>query len=266
MSSITILGSNGLIGRKLLPLLLRHRQGARTAGRSGADAYFDWSDPNTFRSALSGSEALYLVPPAMVASPAPLAEQLLDIARKVGIHRVVAISSLGVTFPTEPQGSGRHEFEDVIRASGIDWSILRPSGFMQNFSEGFMLPAIRQANVIASAAGSGTVSMVDAGDIAAVAAAALTQDGLSGRTFEITGPEALGFSEIADMISTAAGRTIPYQAVEEQKMAQMMEGAGVPSDYAAMLLRDQKAIRAGHAAVVTTTVRDVTGREPKPFA
>ena len=266
MSLTIVLGANGLVGRKLLPLLRTPGVEAKSAGRSGADICFDWSDPGTFRAALTGAQALYLVPPTMVASPAPQVERLLAVAREVGVRRVVAISSLGVTFPTEPEGSGRHAFEKVVRASGIEWAVLRPSGFMQNFSEGFMLPAIRQAGVIASAAGKGAVAMVDSGDIASVAAAALTHPDLSNNTFEITGPEAIGFAQIAEMISAAAGRTIAYQPVEDQQMAQMMEAAGVPADYAALLLGDQKAIREGHAAVVTTTVHDITGQYPVQFA
>lgn len=266
MSLTIVLGANGLVGRKLLPLLRAAGVEAKSAGRSGTDRHFDWSDPSTFRAALTGAQALYLVPPAMIAFPAPQAGRLLAVAHEVGVRRVVAVSSLGVTFPTEPEGSGRHAFEKVVRASGIEWAVLRPSGFMQNFSEGFMLPAIRQAAVIVSAAGDGTVAMVDSGDIASIAAAALTRAELSERILEITGPEAIGFTQIAEMISAAAGRIVAYQAVGEPQMAQMMGAVGVPSDYAAILLGDQKAIRDGHAAVVTTTVRDVTGRNPVRFA
>jgi uncharacterized protein YbjT (DUF2867 family) len=265
MASITVLGPNGLVGRRLLPLLEEAGISAKSAGRSNSDAFFDWSDPTTFRSALADTSALYLVPPAMVASPAPQVERLLGIAKDVGIRRVVAVSSLGITFPTEPEGSGRHQFEDVVRRSGIEWSILRPSGFMQNFSEGFMLPAIQRAGAVPSAAGFGKVAMVDTGDIASVAMAALTRGDLPGRTLAITGPTPLDFAEMIELISTAAGRRIAYHAVEEPQMAQMMNAAGVPRDYASMLLRDQQAIRTGHAAVTTTTVRDVTGREPKSF-
>ena len=265
MTSITVIGPNGLVGRRLLPLLRKAGINARSAGRSNSDVCFDWSDPRTFRSALSGTHVLYLVPPAMDAAPAPQVEQLLEVARETEIRRVVVVSSLGVTFPTEPEGSERHQLEDVVRRSGIEWSILRPSGFMQNFSEGFMLPAIRHAGVVLSAAGSGKVAMVDSGDIASVTLAALTRDDLVGRTLEITGSTAMDFAEMIEMISAAARRPVVYQPVEEEQMAQMMHAAGIARDYASMLLRDQQAIRAGHAASVTTTVPDITGREPKPF-
>lgn len=99
MASITVLGPNGLVGRRLLPLLQEAGISAKSAGRSNSDAFFDWSDPTTFRSALADTSALYLVPPAMVASPAPQVERLLGIAKDIGIRRVVAVSSLGITFP-----------------------------------------------------------------------------------------------------------------------------------------------------------------------
>jgi len=265
MASITVLGPNGLVGRRLLPLLRKAGINTRSAGRSNSDTFFDWSDPKTFKSALLGTDALYLVPPALVAFPAAQVDQLLGVARANGIRRVVVVSSLGITLPTEPEGSGRHQFEDVVRRSGIAWSILRPSGFMQNLSEGFMLPAIQHAGVVPSAAGLGKVAMVDCGDIANVAMAALTRDDLLGRTLEITGPAAMNFAEMIEMISNEAGRPIAYQHVEEQQMAQMMEAAGIPQEYASMLLRDQRAIRTGHGAVTTTTVLQVTGREPKSF-
>jgi uncharacterized protein YbjT (DUF2867 family) len=109
MTSITVIGPNGLVGRRLLALLRKAGINARSAGRSNSDVCFDWSDPNTFRSALSGTHALYLVPPAMVADSAPQVEQLLEVARGTGTRRVVVVSSLGVTFPTEPEGSERHQ-------------------------------------------------------------------------------------------------------------------------------------------------------------
>jgi uncharacterized protein YbjT (DUF2867 family) len=86
---------------------------------------------------------------------------------------------------------------------------------MQNFSEGFMLPAIRHAGVVPSVAGSGKVAMVNSGDIASIAMAALTRDDLVGRDLAITGPTAMDFAEMIEMISAAAGRPIVYQPVEE---------------------------------------------------
>ena len=265
MSNITVLSPNGLIGRRLVPLLRQASVNTRCASRTHGEVFFDWNDPSTFRQSLEGSDAVYLVPPPMVASPSKVVAQLLRVAVDIGIRRVVAVSSLGVTFPYEPETSGRLQFEDVVRTSGIAWSILRPSGFMQNFSEGFMLPGIRHAKSIASIAGDGKVAMVDCSDVAAVAMAALTRDDQLGRTLEITGPAPIGFAEVAEIISAVSGHSIVYHPVEKERMAQMMRGAGVPPDYASILLRDQEAIRNGHAAAVSTTVHDVTGRSANSF-
>ena len=260
-----VLGGNGLIGRKLLPLLRGAGVQVKSAGRSAAEIRFNWNDQSTFRPALSGARSLYLVPPAMLARPAPAVTELLEAAKDAGIARVVAVSSLGVTFPTEPSGSGRLEYEAVVRASGLDWSILRPSGFMQNFSEGFMLPTIRNAGVVTSAAGFGKVAMVDTADIASVAFALLTRDDYIAKVLELTGPQTHDFVEMAAIISAASRRAIRYQPVEEPQMEQMMRAAGIPADYASILLDDQRAIREGSAAVVTSDVRDIVDREPTRF-
>ncbi|MDB5430993.1 MAG: NmrA family protein [Caulobacter sp.] len=261
----TILGFNGLIGRKLLPLLREGGVSTRTVGRSGGDIPFDWDDAGTFKAALAGSISLYLVPPAMVADPAPQVEHLLRVAREVGVARVVVVSSLGLSFPTEPPGSERHRYEDVVKASGLPWSIVRPSGFMQNFSEGFMTPGIKHAGMIFSAAGAGAVAMVDSNDIAAAVLALLTQPDQTGKTFELTGPQAHTFAEMAAMISAVAGRPIGYQAISIDQMRQRMHEAGVTTDYADILLRDQRAISEGAAAKITTDIRELTGRPPTSF-
>jgi uncharacterized protein YbjT (DUF2867 family) len=175
------------------------------------------------------------------------------------------VSSLGLSFPTEPPGSERHRYEDVVKASGLPWSIVRPSGFMQNFSEGFMTPGIKHAGMIFSAAGSGAVAMVDSNDIAAAVLALLTQPDQTDKTFELTGPQAHTFAEMAAMISAAAGRSIGYQAISIDQMRQRMHEAGVTPDYADILLRDQSAISEGAAAKVTTDIWELTGRGPMSF-
>jgi len=115
MEQIIVLGANGIVGRKLVQNLRAKGLSFRTAGRTSANVYFDWDDARTYHRALEGGHSLYLVPPALVAYPAPKVERLLEIAKNIGIRRVVAVSSLGVAFPTEEPGSGRHHYEEVVR-------------------------------------------------------------------------------------------------------------------------------------------------------
>jgi uncharacterized protein YbjT (DUF2867 family) len=175
------------------------------------------------------------------------------------------VSSLLVEFPNTPPDSGRHRLEQQVRDSGLEWTILRPGFISQNFSEGFLLPGILQAGTVASAAGDGKVAAVDADDIAAVAAVALTEPGHAGATYPLTGPEALTFDEAAAVISQAAGRPVRHQPIPAAELTAILSRAGVPADYAASIVLSQVAIAEGHGAVVTGTVREVAARQPVRF-
>ena len=265
--SVLVTGATGKTGRRLVPSLLDVGVTVRAASRrpDASHTRFDWERPETHDAALDGVDAVYLVPPDFVEDPSGVVGPFLDRAREAGVRRVVLLSSLGATFPDEPPDSGRRRLEDGVRESGLGWTMLRPSGFFQNFSEGFLLPGILQAGAVMSATGRGAVSMVDAGDIAAVAAAALIDDEHDGAEYAVTGPEALTFDEAARIVSDVAGRPVAHRAVPSAAFADVLAGSGVPPDYLAMLIRDQEAIRAGYAAAVTGVVHDVTGRPARAF-
>lgn len=136
-----VLGATGKIGRRLVPILKRERGAeVRPTSRSGDDGYalFDWHKPQTWHAAVAKADSVFLIGPEMVEDPSDQIGAFLSLAGKEGVEKVVAVSSLGVTFPTEPANSGRLKVEAVIKASGLNWTILRPGGFHQNFSEGFL--------------------------------------------------------------------------------------------------------------------------------
>lgn len=263
-STILVLGATGKTGQRLVPLLAGHD--LRLASRSSAPdtVRFDWTDDTTHQAALAGAESIYLIPPD-VADPTSMTGPFLERARRAGVHRVVLLSSLGVTFPEEPSNSGRTMLEKQVIDAVPEWTILRPSGFDQNFSEGFLLPGILHANAVISSTADGKAGWVDAGDIAAVAEAALTGDDLLGQTLAITGPRALDFSEIARILTEIIGREIAYQQVNEAAFREILMGAGASAEYAEIPVRDQRAIREGYGAHLSDTVADVTGRPPVSF-
>src|SRR4051812_36212722 len=169
--SILVIGASGMTGRRLVRHLgASARPTRRTAG--AGHVRFVWEDRTTHGPALADVDAVYLVPPAFVADPAPLVAPFLVAARAAGVRRAVLCSSLGVTLAGEPEHSGRRTLEHAVMDSGLDWTMLRPGGFAQNFTEGFLAPGVAQGAVV-SATGTGAVAFVDADDIAAVAAAAL---------------------------------------------------------------------------------------------
>jgi uncharacterized protein YbjT (DUF2867 family) len=267
IKTVLVIGATGKTGRRLVPLLADHGVSVRAASRQpGAGRTpFEWQRSETHAPALAGANAVYLVAPDMMEDPTPLTGPFLERARQAGIERIVALSSLGVEFPAEPEASGRLRLERQVMASGMAWTILRASGFHQNFSEGFLLPPIVEADMVATATGDGKAAFVDAGDIAAVAAAALTEDGHDGAVYAVTGAEALSFAEAAAIIGRVAGRTIAHRAVGSADFLAMLRGAGLPEEYAAMLVRDQEAIRDGYGARTTDTVAELTGQPATSF-
>lgn len=267
-NTVLVTGATGTTGRRLVPMLRDRGVTVRATSRNGvvSGVAFDWHDAATHAPALAGVDAIYLIPPPMVEDPTPVVAPFLAQAVTAGAKQVVLLSSMGAAFLDEPADSGRRKLEAAVRDSGLQWTILRPSGFMQNFSEGFLVPAVRHG-AIPNPAGNGKVAMIDAEDIARVAAAALTDSAAhAGQTWNLTGPELLDFEALAGEIARAAQRPVIAMPMTPEQFLGMVEQAGVPADYAAMLLRDQLAIRDGAAAIVADTVLRVAGRHPTDFA
>jgi uncharacterized protein YbjT (DUF2867 family) len=266
--SVLVLGATGKSGRRLVPLLSEQGAKVRAASRRGlaGTTYFDWRKPETYDAALAGVDAIYLTPPELVVDPTGFTGPFLARAAEAGERQVVVVTSMGVEFPNEGPGTGRYELEQQVMASGLDWTILRPSGFNQNFSEDFFLPGILHADAIATATGDGAVGFVDAEDIAAVAAAALTEDGHAGAVYTVTGPEAMTFAEATEIVGRAAGRPIGHRKITAEEFTQILVGAGLSPDYAAIVVGNQVAISAGLGSATTDTVERITGRPALRFS
>lgn len=266
-ATVLVLGATGKTGRRLVPLLADRGVAVRAASRHPrADGtMFDWDRSETYGPALAGVDAVYLIPPELVEDPTDVTGPFLEAAGQAGATRLVVLSSLGAHLDGDASATGRRNLERQIMASQLEWTILRPAAFNQNFSEGLFLPGILQAGEIVSATGDGAVGFVDAEDIAAVAAAALVEDGHAGAEYVLTGPEALSFAEAAKVISEVAGRSVVHRDVPAEEMAQILHHAGVPGDYAAMLLGDMQAIREGRSAHVADSVDKVAGRPATSF-
>jgi uncharacterized protein YbjT (DUF2867 family) len=266
--TILVTGATGKTGRRLVPLLQSKNLIVRAASRQPdtEQIAFDWDDATTHDATLAGVQAIYLIPPEFVEDPIPAIAPFLPRAAAAGARRVVLLSSMGAGFPSEPAHSGRRKLETLVRESGLDATILRPSGFMQNFSEGFLLPAVRNGS-IPNPAGNGRAAMVDAGDIAAVAAEILANPSTHiGQTYDITGPTPIGFADAAKLITNAAGYPVAVQPIGSPQFRGMLESVGLPADYAAMLVRDQESVRDGAAASVSDAVERITGKPPTDFA
>jgi uncharacterized protein YbjT (DUF2867 family) len=203
MGEYLVMAGTGKTGRRLAARLAAEGHVARAAarhpsGRGDVEGVrpvrFDWDDPATHGPALAGVDGIYLVPPALRVDHAPLVDAFLARTRAAAIPRVVLLTARGVD--QAPPESPLRAAELALEATGIASTVLRPSWFMQNFSEGVFAEGVH-AGELAVPAGDGLTPFIDAEDIAAVAAVALTRDGHAGRAYDLSGPEALSWGRAA---------------------------------------------------------------------
>lgn len=195
-----VLGGTGKTGRRVVQRLTTLDRPVRIGSRTGRPP-FDWEDPSTWTSVLDGITSAYVSYYPDLAVPGAVAaiRSFTDMAVGSGIRRLVLLA-----------GRGEEEAEraeEVVRGSGLDWTIVRSTWFSQNFSESYLVDSIVQGRV-ALPAGAVGEPFVDAEDVADVAVAALTDDRHVGQTYELTGPRLLTFAEAtAESPAPPAGRS-----------------------------------------------------------
>lgn len=261
--TVLVTGGTGKTGARVARRLRALGHAARVAARvPGPDGVrFDWTDPATHADAVAGVDAVYLVAPVGVADPLPVMSTFVDEALRRGVPRFVLLSASSLP----EDGPAMGAVHGYLRRHAPEWAVLQPSWFMQNFSEGLHAATIRDADAIYSATATGRVPFIDAEDIAEVAVRALVDAEPPNRAALLTGPEALGYDEVAAVIGRHVGRPIRHVSLTPAALAERLERAGVPGEFAHMLAQMDAAIAAGAEDRTTAAVRDVTGRAPGTF-
>ncbi|MEV1010529.1 NAD(P)H-binding protein [Streptomyces sp. NPDC049881] len=275
--TIVVTGATGSIGRHLVRQLTDAGADVRAMvrdERAGAAlgcpyAVGDFDRPETLAAAFAGADRLLLNSAGAIPTtgPQPMVRQqkdALDAASAAGITRVVKISALGAR-PGAKLSLGAHaEIEAHLTASDMEWSLLRPTGFMQNFFTGQGGTTV--TGDIVGPYGDGRVAYVDAADVAACATALLTGGKGAGEAYTVSGPEALTHGEIAALLTAALGRPVAYRDVPAAERAAELTAQGLPAAFVADLVELWAEMAAGAQREVTTAVRDLTGREARTFA
>ena len=256
--NILVIGGTGKTGRRVAQRLQDRGVSVRIGSRSGAPP-FDWEDHGTWDAALHGATAAYIsyYPDLAVPGTPALIAGLAERALAAGARRLVLLS-----------GRGEEEAEraeQALRASGAEWTIVRCSWFMQNFSESYFAEPLA-AGELALPAGGVREPFVDAEDIADVAVAALTEDGHAGRLYELTGPRALTFAEAVAEIARATGREMRFAPIPMEAFAAGLEAEHVPGDVVALLRYLFTEVLDGRNEPLAHGVREALGREPRDFA
>ncbi|WP_426131509.1 NAD-dependent epimerase/dehydratase family protein [Pararhizobium sp. PWRC1-1] len=259
VDTVLVTGATGKTGSALARILREmgvRVRGATRSPRAVGDISFDWSDASTFEAALDGVDGVYLVAPTDTIEPLVPMQPFLEKAALR--RRLVLLSSSSLPKGGLMMGKVHAWLADHSK----DYSVLRPSWFMQNFLTQH-LSGIRQDGAIFSATGDGRVGFIDAEDIAAVAASMLIQsDALDGAEPILTGPRTLSYDEVASSITEASGRAVRHARLTVAELAGRYEGYGLPLSYAKTLAALDDAISKGAEDRVTDEVERWTNRSP----
>jgi len=252
-----VLGGTGKTGRRVAQRLQAAGHSVRVGSRTGQPP-FDWNNPETWVPALRNVNAVYMTYYPDLAIPGAVDTVRAFTAQAVasGVQHLVLLSGRG---EEEAQRA-----EQVVQASGINWTILRCSWFAQNFSENYLVDAVRSGEVVLPAGDVGE-PFVDADDIADVAVAALTEEGHAGQLYELTGPRLLTFAEAIEEIAKATGRTIRYVQVSPEQYVSALAEQDVPDDFTWLLQYLFTTVLDGRNASLTDGVQRALGRRPMDF-
>lgn len=252
-----VVGGTGKTGRRVANRLSARGLPVRIGSRSGQPP-FDWTDRDTWAPVLRDVTSAYLTYQPDLAFPgaAERIRAFAGLAVAHGVRRLVLLS-----------GRGEEEVlpsEQAVRESGAEWTVLRGSWFMQNFSEHFLLEPVL-SGVVALPGGDVAEPFLDAEDVADVAVAVLTEDGHGGQIYELTGPRLLTFAEATAEISRASGREVRYQPVTPQQYRASL-ASELPPELAEAVTGLFTKVLDGRNAHLTDDVKRVLGRAPRDFA
>ncbi|MCB0549342.1 MAG: SDR family oxidoreductase [Phaeodactylibacter sp.] len=237
MKTILITGATGTTGSATLQqlqgkglalrVMTRSAEKAAAFEKQGISAVVaDYSDPASLARALDGVERAFLVHSPSLEIPKH-EKAFIDAAKKAGVKKIVALSVIGAGPDSPLRLSRMHaEVEAHLKNSGMAYTILRPHSFLQNLLGN--IPTIQGQGAMYSNNGEAKIPLIDARDIGAVAAAALTEEGHDGKAYTLTGPAAVSFQEVAGAIGKAIGREVHFVNVPDDAAKQGLMGAGFP--------------------------------------
>lgn len=256
--TFAVIGGTGKTGRRVVERLLDRGLSVRSASRAGPWR-FDWERPGTWGSVLAGADAAYMTyaPDIALSGAVEAIGRFIDCAEKAGVRRLVLLSGRG-----EPEAM---RAEARLQRSAVEWTIVRASWFMQNFSESVFRDGVAQGEVV-FANGHVPEPFVDADDIADVVVAALVEDAHVGKLYEVTGPRLLTFGEAVAEIARGTTRVVRYVDVPPAEYIAALRQVGLPDEVVSLLDILVNEVLDGRNAHLTDGVRDALGRPPRDFA
>jgi uncharacterized protein YbjT (DUF2867 family) len=271
MAMILITGASGNAGGAVLREVLktgsaawamyRSKEEAAKAPQGATAVIADFADKSSLSRVLEGVDTVYLVC-SPVRELVQLESNVIDACREAGVKHMVLNSALGAGDFPKSFPSWHRKVEDRLKGSGMAYTILRPNGFMQNLIV-YFAPSIRAEGAFYQSTGNAKISHVDLRDIAGAAAMILRSPAQhSGKIYELNGPAALSYAEVAEKIFKASGRKVQYVDIPPDAQRKALSETGMPDLMVTALLELQEYYASGKASKVDGTLESLIHRAP----
>ncbi len=267
---ILITGATGKTGGELalqlsnadvpFSAIVRNRDKAGELLDMDADVvYGDLSDREFLAAAMAGIEKAVLIMPN-IQEQLEIEKQFVDVAVECGVQHIIYQSSLeSLPGATNPVTSIHVATEEHIKASGLDWTMIRPGFFMQTFAAS--APRIKESGNLVLPLGNATLCATDLRDVAAVMLKVLTEPGHENKSYDITGPELITMEEVASRFSSALGREYKYLDLPLDAFKGALQKAGFNEWRVNAVACELNSIANGSLDHTTDTVKELLGRE-----
>lgn len=271
--TILVTGATGRVGSEVVKALAGSTHRVRIAARGEKAAAMrragletvemDFRRPESINAALKDVDKAFLLT-AVTPDMVELGSAFVAAAKQAGVKQIVKLSGAGAETKASELLRWHRQVEEAIEASGMAYTFVRPTSFMQNYAH--LAQSIKAQGVYYLPHGDAKIAMVDARDVAAVAARALAQDGHEGQAYTVTGPAAISDHEVAEILSGVLGTKVTYVDVPEEAAYSGMVGMGMPEVLASARVELFRMEREGYVGAVSQAVEQVTGRPARAFA
>jgi uncharacterized protein YbjT (DUF2867 family) len=265
---VLVTGASGNAGREVVRALLERNVTVRAALRNpdAVRSHFvdavqtvrlDLRDPTSYAAAARGCTAMFLLRPPAVADTRRTLVPFIDAVREQGVGHVVFLSVAGAGNNSLVP---HHAVETHLRARGREHTLLRPGFFAQNLQDAYLRDIVEDDRLYVPA-GRGRVAFVDLRDVAEVAALALCEPAAHReKAYTLTGPEAIGFGQAADLLSRALGRAVRYEPASVLGYVRHLRRRALPWGQALVQAVLHVGLRFGQAETVDPTLETLLGR------
>ena len=268
--TILVTGATGNIGHEIISSIdktlfnirgtIKSKQDTERLPKGVEPVIFDFENINTFSKALEGVSRVFLMRPPQMGDPKKF-HPFIDACKESKIKQIVFLSLLGVQYnPLAPHGY----IEKYIVKSGIPYTLLRPSFFMQNLSTTHCKD-IKECNEIVVPAGKGRTSFIDSRDVGAFGAKVFESASHLNKAYDLTGSEALNYYQVAGIISNTTSKKIVYTNPSSAEFVKRMESNGVSKDFINVMKGIYLVAKLRLAGKITKDFEVVMGRKPITF-